>query len=145
MEVRKETLSRWAEMLKTQGQGTKQKVRAEIEEALASDQMPGKLVRDNIPALIEASGRKPHYIMLDLEEFRFYLKAKLVEEAGELFNAKTKEEELEELADVFEVFMQMVEHLGHKTNELIYAKVEKAFTKGGFDKRILLASVEARP
>lgn len=142
MEVRNETLSRWAEMLATQGQGTKQKVRAEIEAALAERQTSGKLVRDNIPALIEASGRKPTYRKLDLEEFKFYIKAKMVEEAGELFNAKTSEEELEEIADVFEVFMQIIEHLGHKTNEIIYAKVEKAFAKGGFDNRILLESVE---
>jgi predicted house-cleaning noncanonical NTP pyrophosphatase (MazG superfamily) len=97
-----------------------------------------KLVRNNIPDIIEQSGKKAIYRTLSYDEFQQALKVKLVEEANELLNAKTPEEELEELVDIYEV-------LGFITRDkavVIEAAAEKRNTKGWFNKRIFLESVE---
>lgn len=65
--------------------------------------MFGKLVRDRIPATIEAKGGFCVTKTLKDKAFRAALSAKLVEEAREVHRAKTREELIGELADLSEV------------------------------------------
>lgn len=97
-----------------------------------------KLVRNHIPDIIEQSGKKATYRTLSYDEFQQALKAKLVEEATELLNAKTPEEELEELVDIYEV----LGFLTHNKEAVFETMAEKRNTKGWFNKRIFLESVE---
>jgi len=103
-----------------------------------------KLVRDRIPEIIEKSGRKACYWELGDEAFELELRRKLVEEANELLNAKTKDEFYEELADVMQVldsFLDMIEGTeADRVVDTIY--LDKRSEKGAFDKHIYLHSVE---
>ncbi len=63
-----------------------------------------KLVRDNIPALIEKEGRKVHYRLLSEKEFRQELDRKLSEEIAEYETSR----EIEELADIEEIIRALV-------------------------------------
>ena len=101
-----------------------------------------KLVRDNIPAIIEESGRKATYRTLNDVEFRNALRGKLVEEATEVHDATTREEMIKELADVLEVIYHLANILEVDATTLYDIADEKMETNGGFDKRIFLESVE---
>lgn len=101
--------------------------------------MPGKLVRDKIPALIEKSGEKPNIRILDAEEYRYHLEQKLDEEVAEYH----KDKNIEELADILEVVYALNETLGHTRQELLEAYDKKHAQRGGFSDRIFLISKES--
>ena len=99
-----------------------------------------KLVRDNIPEIIRANGGKVKYrILEDDEEFKKALKVKLVEEIDEFLNAKTEEEAIEELGDIFTVILFLKAMTGSYVRDVV---TEKAREKGYFLNRIFLESVE---
>ena len=99
-----------------------------------------KLVRDNIPAIIEANGGKPKVRVIENdEEFKKALKAKLVEEIDEFLNAKTEEEAIEELADIFTVIWHLDAMTGSKVKDVV---MQKGREKGYFFNRIFLESIE---
>lgn len=97
-----------------------------------------KLVRDKIPAIIEASGARPVTRILDGEEYLRCLEQKLDEEVQEFHCDKTPEE----LADILEVVYALAEAQGVTKEELhsIYQKKHEA--RGGFADRIFLISRE---
>lgn len=101
-----------------------------------------KLVRDNIPQIIEESGKKANYRVLSVEEFKKALKEKLVEEANELLRAETKEEMVAELGDVFEVIVALIHEYQIPDLLISHTQHTKLNQKGGFDKRYFLESVE---
>ena len=69
-----------------------------------------KLVRDNIPQIINDSGRTANYFTIDNDaHFEKVLKAKLIEEANELLLAETEEETVEELADIVTVLATLMQ------------------------------------
>ncbi len=71
--------------------------------AAIENQYP-KLVRDKIPEIVEARGKKVDIrVVSDDAEYLGFLLSKLIEEATELAQAKTSDNQLEELADVMEV------------------------------------------
>lgn len=98
-----------------------------------------KLVRDNIPEIIGNSGKTAHYHVLDNDaDFDKALKAKLIEEANELYNAETEEECVEELADIATILaILLAKH--ENTKAVARAKLSQ---KGGFNRRYFLESVE---
>ncbi|MEK7158842.1 MAG: nucleoside triphosphate pyrophosphohydrolase [Patescibacteria group bacterium] len=101
-----------------------------------------KLVRDRIPEIITADGGVPEVRVLDEGAFKAALRDKMVEEAGELANAKTREEILNELADI----LQLVESVA-QVEDVTIAEVEskkqnKKVERGGFDQRWFLERVE---
>ena len=99
-----------------------------------------KLVRDNIPEIIEKNGGKPKYRVIENdEEFKKALRAKLVEEIDEFLNAKTEEEAIEELADIFTVIWHLDAMSGSKVRDIV---IQKGREKGCFFNRIFLESVE---
>ena len=97
-----------------------------------------KLVRDNIPDIIENNGEKDIIRILNDDEYRNELYKKLIEETNEVVSSKNKEETLEELADVLEVLKAIV-NLENKTiDDVIEIANQKRLKRGGFDKRIFL-------
>lgn len=97
-----------------------------------------KLVRDEIPAVIEADGEEPIVHTADDEEFERRLREKLVEEAVEFAESG----EIEELADVLAVVDAYRDHAGISQGRLEVLRAEKATDRGGFEDRIVLERVE---
>ena len=97
-----------------------------------------KLVRDNIPDIIRNNGEEAITRVLSDEEYKEELLKKLSEETSEVINASSKDELLEELADVLEILKALAE-LNNKTLEdVIEIAREKRLKRGGFEKRIFL-------
>ena len=100
-----------------------------------------KLVRDKIIEIIEAAGKKVTYKTLNDLEYKEELEFKLLEEYNEVTLAKTKEEKLEELADMYEVIKAMAEYEKASINDVIALAEAKEKAKGSFKKRIFLERV----
>ena len=97
-----------------------------------------KLVRDRIPEIIEAAGKKCTYEILSTEQYVAMLDAKLNEELAEYQKSKS----LEELADLLEVMAAVVTVRGCTWEELAALRAEKRAERGGFEKKILLNAVQ---
>lgn len=97
-----------------------------------------KLVRDNIPVLMDKKNKEYPIITVTQEEQIVYLKQKLVEEAKEVFKAKTKEETMEELADVLEVIDAICNFIPIDSELVLEAKANKKAERGGFSKGIII-------
>lgn len=100
--------------------------------------MHQKLVRDNIPEMIEKQGKTCHIRILSADEYTHELERKLDEEVGEYH----KDKNLEELADILEVVCALAENLGASKEELLAACEKKHQARGGFRDRIFLISTE---
>jgi predicted house-cleaning noncanonical NTP pyrophosphatase (MazG superfamily) len=97
-----------------------------------------KLVRDNIPQIIEETGGKAEIRILSDEEYCTFLEAKLDVEVGEYHRDKTAEE----LADILEVVYALASAIGCSREELQAIYQKKHDARGGFEKKILLMSSE---
>ena len=97
-----------------------------------------KLVRDRIPEIIEADGKKYVCEKLSDEDYLSLLDQKLNEELAEYQESKS----LEELADLLEVMQAVVKARGWTLEELEQVGVEKAAKRGGFEKKIVLKEVQ---
>lgn len=97
-----------------------------------------KLVRDQVPGLIEASGKKAITRVADDKEYQTLLRQKLQEEVNEFLESGGTEE----LADIIEV----IRALGHTNEipliELIEMAKKKRGERGGFDSKVVLVQVE---
>lgn len=96
-----------------------------------------KLVRDRIPEIIEADGKRCIAEPLSNEEYLRLLDYKLDEELAEYQESK----DLEELADLLEVIQAVVKARGWTMEGLERVRAQKAAKRGGFDKKILLKEV----
>ena len=96
-----------------------------------------KLIRDNIPEIIESSGKKCIVEVMDNDTYIQYLDQKLNEELAEYQADKS----LEELADLLEVIYAVTEARGYSIKELEQVRIEKAEKRGGFKKRLRLRGV----
>lgn len=99
-----------------------------------------KLVRDNIPAIIEAQGGFAHTEILRGDDLIAALERKLLEETQEYL----ADGSAEELADVLEVAYALAERKGIGRDDLETLRQRKRERNGGFDKGIYLVSVEDR-
>jgi len=97
-----------------------------------------KLVRDRIPEIIEASGKRCAWRTLTHEAYLDKLDAKLNEELAEYQQSKS----MEELADLLEVIRAVARARGSSFEEVEAIRAAKAKARGGFDARILLEKVE---
>lgn len=102
------------------------------------EQIFNKLVRDNIPDKIEQNGEVAVTKILDNQEYREELYKKLLEEANEVVNAKTKDDILEELADVYEVVRAISELENSNIDNVVEISNNKKLKRGGFTKKIFL-------
>ena len=98
-----------------------------------------KLVRDKIPEIIEESGKTCEIEILSDEGYLQMLDKKLDEELAEYH----QEQNIEELADLLEVLYATAKARGYSIEELEQVRVEKQEVRGGFDKKILLKSVNS--
>ncbi len=96
-----------------------------------------KLVRDHIPAIIEASGASCETEILSDTDYLRLLDQKLSEELAE-YHA---DHNPEELADLLEVIYACAAARGVTRAELEALRAEKAAKRGGFEKKILLKTV----
>lgn len=96
-----------------------------------------KLVRDRIPEIILASGRRCSTEILPADKYLELVDAKLDEELSEYH----KDQNIEELADLLEVIRAAAIARGYSLEELERVRAEKAAERGGFEKRILLKEV----
>ena len=92
----------------------------------------GKLVRDKIPEIIEASGATPLTRILETEEYLSCLETKLDEEVQEFHESKATEE----LADILEVVYALAAAQGCSREQLQQIFDAKHTARGGFKKRI---------
>ena len=93
-----------------------------------------KLVRDRIPAIIEATGAACETETLSDADYLRLLDAKLDEELAEYH----RDQNIEELADQLEVVYAAAMARGYTVEELERVRAEKAARRGGFEKKILL-------
>ena len=98
----------------------------------------GKLVRDRIPEIIIADGKKPITRILDNDEYLRELDKKLNEEIAEYQADKS----VEEMADVLEVLFAICEASGHSVEELMEVRNEKRKKRGGFEQKIFWSGNE---
>lgn len=97
-----------------------------------------KLVRDKIPDIIKKDNEKPVTRILDDEEAIKYLNAKLLEETNEYLEA----ENIEELADILEVFHGILKAKNISFEDVESVRIQKKNERGGFDNKIFLEYVE---
>ena len=96
-----------------------------------------KLVRDLIPEIIEASGKRCVCSTLSDEEYLAKLDEKLNEELAEYQESKS----LEELADLLEVMRAVAAARSSSMDEVESIRRDKAAKRGGFEKKILLTEI----
>ncbi|WP_404469627.1 phosphoribosyl-ATP pyrophosphohydrolase [Sutcliffiella horikoshii] len=101
-----------------------------------------KLVRDKIPQIIEAKGKKYTSKKLNDTDYIKYLKQKGYEELDEYCTAQSKEEAVGELADLLEIIHALANYHGFSMEEVEKVRKEKADKRGGFQEKILLIEVE---
>jgi len=102
-----------------------------------SKKIYNKLVRDNIPEIIEADNKTCLTEILSDEKYIEMLDEKLNEELLEYQESK----DIEELADMLEVMHAIVVARGYSVEELEKIRKDKADKRGGFVKKILLKEV----
>lgn len=103
----------------------------------------GKLVRNLIPGVVEAEGRKASTRKAKGDELDALLRLKVIEEAGELIAAFESDEVAQELADIVEAAHAVARH--HKLDkEVERVRAERAERLGTFDKGIVLEGLDAR-
>lgn len=96
-----------------------------------------KLVRDRIPAIIEATGAACETEILSDADYLTLLDRKLEEELAEY----RQDRNIEELADLMEVVYACAAARGYTPAELEAVRAEKAAKRGGFADKILLKTV----
>ena len=96
-----------------------------------------KLVRDKIPALIAAEGRKPKVRRLRGKALIRALTDKLAEEHAEFVAARGDAHRIEELADIVEVAMALAKSLGSNKAQFQRVIDAKRAARGGFAKGYL--------
>lgn len=97
-----------------------------------------KLVRDNIPEIIENAGKKPNIRVLEDKEYIESLNKKLLEEVNEYL----EDNDTNEIADVLEVLYSILDYNDISIEKINEIRELKNKNNGSFKKRIYLESVE---
>ena len=96
-----------------------------------------KLVRDNIPEIINLSGKRCKYSIIEDEQYSSSLIEKMSEELGEFAESPC----LEEAADMYEVFLAMLDNWKLNKDDVDLVAKIKRNSRGGFSKRVFLESI----
>ena len=99
-----------------------------------------KLVRDNIPDIIESKGETPVTKILDDNTYKIELEKKLNEEYQEVLTA-TGDDRVEELADMLEIIRALAKLEGKSLQNVIEIADVKSEKRGAFEKKIFLEKV----
>lgn len=93
-----------------------------------------KLVRDNIPEIMVSRGCKPVTRILNDEEYLSELNKKLLEEVNEYLS----DNNIEELADIKEVFLAILKAKNISDEELENVRIDKVNKRGSFNDKVYL-------
>lgn len=104
-----------------------------------------KLVRDKIPEIIQSRGENVELVQLEGEALIEALRRKLIEEAFEVFDAKTSNQITEELADLLEVTDALANRLGITRDAIDQTRKKKAEGRGAFDQALMLTRTALTP
>ena len=96
-----------------------------------------KLVRDRIPAIVEAAGKAAVTDRIPPEEMQAALDRKLQEEVGEYLESHS----VEEMADVLEVLHGIAFQAGMEWGQVEEVRLRKREERGGFEEGIRLIEV----
>ena len=96
-----------------------------------------KLVRDKIPAIVEAAGKTTVTDIIPPENIQAALDRKLQEEVEEYLESHS----VEEMVDILEVLHGIVFHAGIDWNQVEAERLRKKEERGGFEKGIRLIEV----
>lgn len=102
-----------------------------------------KLVRDNIPNIIEQKGEFPITRILNEEEYKIELEKKLYEEYKEVIEA-IGDDRIEELADMIEVIKALAKVENSDLDTVVSVANKKSEKRGAFDDKIFLEKVIAK-
>ncbi len=98
-----------------------------------------KLVRDNIPDIIRGKRQECEVRRItDMQEFQQELFKKIKEEGSSLAMASSKEEFLEEYADLMSVLEEIIYQLDISTDDLRKVRAENLLRKGRYKKQNFL-------
>lgn len=96
-----------------------------------------KLVRDNIPNIIEQQWDKPDFVILDSFDYYNELKKKLTEEVTEFTNS----DDVIELCDLIEVISAILDYKNINNKEFEEMRSKKNKSNGKFKNKIFLNGV----
>ena len=96
-----------------------------------------KLVRDKIPQIITESGRNFKAYVADSPEYNKRIVEKMKEEVEEFFENPS----IEEAADVFQVYLTILENWNLSREEVELAAARKVSSHGAFHRGIVLEEV----
>lgn len=99
-----------------------------------------KLVRDNIPKIIEEKNETPIIRILNDAEYKEALEKKLYEEYKEVLEAN-ESDRVEELADMLEVIKSLASLENKSLDNVISLMNVKSEKRGSFKERIFLEKV----
>lgn len=100
-----------------------------------------KLIRDRIPAIIEAEGKTCRIETMPEDEYRQALLEKLIEEAQEAAQA-SPDRLVTELADLYEVIDAVLAVNGIDREEVLQVQKQRQSSRGGFEQRLKLLWVD---
>lgn len=112
---------------------------------IAGVQRFDKLVRDNIPAIIERAGEHALTRRASKTELLALLRQKVVEEALELHQSEDDAALVEEAADLFEVLRSIAYTLDIRVDDIVAEADRKREQRGGFADGIVLRGTYVRP
>ena len=101
-----------------------------------------KLIRDNIPTIITATGKSFETTVYDEVEYQQALRQKLVEEAEEILAAKNEAEVVKEIADLYEVVDTLLAASGISREVVLAKQQQRREERGGFGRRLQLLWVD---
>ena len=109
-------------------------------EGKAMERIYNKLVRDNIPSIIESKGEIPVTRILDDDSYKKELEKKLNEEYQEVIES-TGDDRIEELADMIEIMRVLANLEGKTLQDVIECANNKSEKRGAFKEKIFLEKV----
>ena len=101
-----------------------------------------KLIRDNIPAIITATGKPFETDAYDESGYQQALRQKLVEEAKEVSAANEQKELIKEIADLYEVVDALLAASGISREVVLAKQQQRREERGGFGRRLQLLWVD---
>ena len=101
-----------------------------------------KLVRDGLPARLDAAGVRYEIRLASPDETRGLLLAKLQKEVGELLGATSDTDALDEIADISEVLAALVSLYGANEDDTAARRRAKHEARGGFERGVVLSWTE---
>ena len=99
-----------------------------------------KLVRDNIPNIIQSKGEEAIVRILDDVDYKNELEKKLLEEYNEVLES-SNEQRIEELADMLEVIRALAKLENKTLEDVIECANAKSEKRGAFERRVFLEKV----